>query len=62
MFSTLYIKYNCYIVRRRSKGQSQEHEDAHHAVGYGIAHLLAKCGDIDFSHSFRLSGKIVINF
>lgn len=49
-------------MRRGSKGQSQEHEDAHHAVGYGVAHLLAKCGDIDFSHSFRLSGKIVINF
>ena len=38
------------VTVRRSKGQSQEHEDAHHAVGDGVAHLLAKCRDIYFCH------------
>ena len=38
------------VTVRRSKGQSQEHQYAHHAVGDGVAHLLAKCGDIYFCH------------
>lgn len=35
----------------RRKGQSKEHQYAHHAVRYGVAHLLTKCRDINFCHN-----------
>lgn len=35
------------------KGCCEQHQDAHHTVGDGVAHLFAKCRDVDLCHSFR---------
>ena len=40
------------VTPHRRKGQSKEHQYAHHAVRYGVAHLLTKCRDINLCHSF----------
>ena len=39
------------VTPHRRKGQSKEHQYAHHAVRYGVAHLLTKCRDINFCHN-----------
>ena len=36
----------------RSKGQCKEHQDTHHTMRDGVAHLFAKCWNINLSHRF----------
>ena len=38
------------VAPHRSKRHGQQHEDAHNAVGYGIADLLAKCRNVNLYH------------
>ena len=42
----------------RSKGQCKEHQDTHNAVRDGVAHLLAKCGNVNLCHRFCIKSII----
>ena len=39
------------VAPYRCKGHSQQHQDAHYAVGDAVTHLLTECGDINFCHN-----------
>lgn len=39
------------VAPYRCKGHSEQHQDAHYAVGDAVTHLLTECGDINFCHN-----------